>query len=86
MTDAIDLQLATAVAVAILPRVDLDPIGVGCRALCRLHGPHPGFGCYCDARGGRDCHAREYWREIVVTLDNAYREAGIIPRKTRPAP
>ena len=83
MPDGLDASLTTAVAVAIQAKPEeIDPIAIGCRALCIVHGPHPGLGCYCDARGGRDCRARAEWREVVTTVYLAYQKAGMPPPST----
>ncbi len=83
MSDAIDRQLVTAVAVAIQPQAQpeaLDPIDIGARAICELYGPHPG--CLCGTGVWKVCHAKHLYRDHVTAVLLAFKRAGIIPRKT----
>jgi hypothetical protein len=79
MTD-VDAVLTTAVAVAILPKPEVDPIDIGCRAICALYN-RPG--CLCGSGQWNACHAKELYRDHVTAVVLAFKQAGIIPKKAR---
>jgi hypothetical protein len=75
------LESAVAKAIAVVPPAPaIDIIDIGCRAICGLYN-RPG--CLCGSGQWKACHAKELYRDHVTAVVNAFKAAGVLPKKLR---